>query len=219
MSPPEHTKPRTALWFQTCFAQLCSFFYAAVSLLALFLRGPLCSGTGEWKCPLQSHNLLSVPSCAFISLMTLGCAFFKPQLEKYYPPPKFVSRKINCDNGQIISKCPCLKSSSGFTLLHAQNPCPQHWRARVPQPSHASSCLALCSTLLLPPPVLSVGHSRPGVPLKSTWWRGPLRARPQVMELLLTAGSSACSYCATPSTMSRHSAWPQVETNKQASGV
>ena len=140
----------------------------------------LCSGTGEWKCPPQSHNLLSVPSCAFISLVTLGRPFFKPQLEKYYPPPKFVPRKINCDNGQIISQCPCLKSSSGSHCSMHRTHAPR-WRARVPQPSHASSSLAVCSTLLLPPPPPSralVGHSRPGAPLKSSWWREPLRSRP-----------------------------------------
>ena len=144
----------------------------------------LCSGTGEWKCPLPSHNLLSVPSCAFISLMTLGRPFFKPQLEKYYPPPKFVPRKINCDNGQIISQCPCLKSSSG-------SHCSMH---RTHAPTLEGPCASALACLLLPRhvlhtaasapppnplPVLSVGHSRPGAPLKSTWWRGPLRSRPQ----------------------------------------
>ena len=58
LSPPEHTKPKTALWFQTCFAQLCSFFYTAVSLLALCLRGPLCAvGLGS------GNALLSPTTC------------------------------------------------------------------------------------------------------------------------------------------------------------
>ena len=134
LEPCRAHKAQTALVSDTL-RPACSVFHAAVSLLALCF--PLCSGTREWKCTPQSHNLARVPSCAFISLMTLGRPFFKSQLEKYSPPPKFVPRKMNHDNGQIISRCPCLKSSE---------PTPPHWRAHVNLPSPAS-CLALCSTL------------------------------------------------------------------------
>lgn len=142
----------------------------------------LCSGTGEWKCPPQSHNLARVPSCEVISLMTLGCPFLKPQLEKYSPPPKFVPGKMNRDNGQIISWCPCLKSSERT---------PPHWRARVPLPSPAS-CLALCSTL---PP-----HPRAPHGAQRAWGSPEIRLveRTPMMELLVTTGCSPFSWWAAP---------------------
>ena len=96
LSPAEHTKPKQ-LWFQTRFAQLA---VSSTQPCPCWPSVSLCSGTGEWKCTPQSHNLARVPSCVFISLMTLGRPFLKPQLEKYSPPPKFVPKKMNHDMGR-----------------------------------------------------------------------------------------------------------------------